>query len=105
MSHTKTAGSQLASYPTERLTHSLAGPRADVSQQVASSEARNRAGSARLTAGLLSRSLSVESYASPSGCFDYRPVEDSPPGWVDTDRMIRAARTGRSAKTGGRRAV
>jgi hypothetical protein len=37
MSHTKTAGSQLASYPTERLTHSLAGPRADISQQVASS--------------------------------------------------------------------
>jgi hypothetical protein len=36
MSHTKTAGSQFPSYPTERLTHSLAGPRADISQQVAS---------------------------------------------------------------------
>jgi hypothetical protein len=29
-------GSQLASYPTERLTDSLAEPRADVIQQVAS---------------------------------------------------------------------
>jgi hypothetical protein len=36
MSHTKIAGSQLASYPTGRLTHSLAWPRADVSEQVAS---------------------------------------------------------------------
>lgn len=37
MSHTKTAGSQLPSYPTGRLTHSLAGPRATASEQVASS--------------------------------------------------------------------
>ncbi len=40
MSHTETVGSQLASYPTERLTPSLAGPKADVSQQVAGSARR-----------------------------------------------------------------
>lgn len=35
MSHTEKAGSQLASYPTGRLTHSLAEPRAGLSEQVA----------------------------------------------------------------------
>jgi hypothetical protein len=37
MSHTKTAGGQIASHPTGRLTPSQARPRTDVSQQVARS--------------------------------------------------------------------
>jgi hypothetical protein len=40
MSHTKTVGNQLASYPTGRLTHSMAGSSAGVIQQVAGYRAR-----------------------------------------------------------------